>query len=93
MFANMASAAIDRGSTVSRRRRLLEFIRTGALSAAVLEELLADGQPLLYEKELWDYKLELPRLPNAKPSDRERQVFRLKMSEIVKDAVSFYNSL
>jgi len=80
-------------SAFSRRRKLYEFIRNGQHGPEVLDELLPQGQPHLYEKQLWDYKLELPYLPTVrKATEAEKQSYQAGMAEIVKDVVSFYNS-
>ncbi len=81
------------GSAFGRRARLFECITRGEIGAEVLAELLPSGEGLLYEKALWDYKAELPTLPTERrPSDTEKETYALKMAEIVKDVVSFYNS-
>src|SRR5213594_812022 len=87
------SQAAEKESVFSRRRRLHRFIRNGDMGAEVIKELLPFGEALLYEKQLWDYKLELPTLPfNRPPSEMEKREYQSKMAEVVKDAVSFYNS-
>jgi hypothetical protein len=83
----------DTDTAFARRRRLSALIKEGNLGQQVLEELLPDGKPHLYEKDLWDYKQDLPLLPTGvRPSDSTKQLYDAKMAEIVKDAVAFYNS-
>lgn len=59
----------------------------------VVDALLPNGEPLAYERQLWDYKLELPHLINdRKPTENELAEFNGNVCEIIKDAVAFYNS-
>ena len=89
----MSENLLDQESAFARRRRLYEFIRAGQLGQEVFKEVLPNGEPHQYENVFWDYKIELPTLSQShKPSDAERDNYNLKMAEIVKDAVSFYNS-
>ncbi len=84
---------IPTDSAITRRRRLYAMIRKEELGDQVIQELIPNGQPHEYEKQLWDYKSELPVKPdNRNPTETERKQIELKMAEIVKDAVSFYNS-
>lgn len=80
-------------STFEVRRRTYGLIRKGILGPEVVSLLLPEGDPFLYEKQLWDYKSELPaQLPQAKPSDTEVARYNAKMADVVKDAVAMYNS-
>lgn len=80
-------------SAFSCRNKISSFIDSGDISIAVLNELLPGGEPFLYEKQLWDYKISLPTLPlNYKPNDAMKIIYGCSMAEIIKDAVSFYNS-
>src|SRR6266705_4392503 len=80
-------------SVFQRNRRLATFIKNGDLGRNVLDELLPTGCAHPYEKSLWDYKRELPCLPQLrKHSDAERNSYAAEMSHIVKDVVAFYNS-
>ena len=92
--SDMASDFSDTHESVfALKRRIYSYICKGVLSADILESLLPDGNPLLYEKPLWDYKLELPILPsNVKPNQTILDDHNVKLSEIIKDVVSFYNS-
>ena len=79
-------------SAIERRRRLYRLIKKEDLSDQVIEELLPNGEPLVYEKQMWDYKSSLPTLPvGIKPSDTTLRRHALELSEVVKDAVAFYN--
>jgi hypothetical protein len=76
-----------------RKRELFDFIQKGFFGKEIVDKLLPDGKPHEYEKELWDYKEELPVLPvNVKPNKNILEDFNFKISEIIKDVVSFYNS-
>jgi predicted HTH transcriptional regulator len=90
----MASSPIlSQESAFARRKRLFERVVRGDLSREIACDLLPSGQGLLYEKDLWDYKAELPTLPtDRRPSDVEKELYSAKMAEVVKDVVSFYNS-
>lgn len=84
---------MEQNGVFYRRKRLFDYIVAGCLDKKVLEELLPEGKPHEFEKQLWDYKKELPTLPdNLKPSKTLRDEFNYKLSEVIKDAVSFYNS-
>lgn len=74
-----------------RRRALASFIDEGCVDSRVIEELLPNGIPLPDEDLLWDYKEMLPVLGDN-PGDEEKTAHKFHMAEIVKDAVSFYNS-
>ena len=72
-------------SAFARRRRLYEFILHGQMGPEVVRELLPSGEPLQYERQLWDYKSELPMLPlDRKPTDNDKKTFDIKMAEIVR---------
>ena len=89
----MPNNLTDQNGAFARRRKLYAFIKAEQLGQEVLNELLPKGEPHLYEKSLWDYKLELPVLSVAGAANKvEKQNDDPKMAEIVKDAVSFYNS-
>jgi hypothetical protein len=87
------SSANAHDSVFQRNRRLAAYILDGDVGENILDELLPTGCAHAYEKSLWDYKRELPCLPeNRKPSDAEKNSFNVEMSRIVKDVVAFYNS-
>lgn len=89
----MSNTADGNGSVYSHKARLYDFISRGVMTEEVLEALLPEGEPLAYERQLWDYKLELPQLSGTgKSSDEELATLRGEMCEIIKDAVAFYNS-
>lgn len=72
---------------------LFDHVSRGDIGSEVVRELLPQGEGYLFEKSLWDYKRELPNLPeDRKPTEREKELYAEKMAEIVKDVVSFYNS-
>lgn len=51
------------------------------------------GSLIEYERQLWDYKLELPALlKGRKPTETELLEFNGAFAEVMKDAVAFYNS-
>lgn len=76
-----------------RRTRLFKYITSGLISEDVVTELLPEGKPHEYEKQLWDYKEKLPSLPEGyKPNRAILTEYNFQLSEIIKDAVSFYNS-
>jgi hypothetical protein len=57
-------------SVFQRNRRLAAYILDGDVGENVLDELLPTGSAHAYEKSLWDYKRELPCLPDGRrPSD------------------------
>lgn len=87
------SANGSNGSVFFHKNRLYEFVCRGELSQVVIDALLPEGQPLAYERQLWDYKLELPVLmKDSKPTEAELQEFNGAMAEIMKDAAAFFNS-
>jgi hypothetical protein len=72
----MSAIFIDQDSAIARRRRLYDLIRREDLSSKPLDELLPGGEPHHYEKQLWDYKLELPVLTKeAKPNEFTKRQF------------------
>lgn len=80
-------------SAVNRRRRLYAMVQREELGINVIEELLPNAQPHEYEKQLWDYKQEVPVAPNeVRLSDSQKRLFDVKIAEVVKDAVAFYNT-
>lgn len=67
------------------------LIQKGIFTDVVISMLLPNDEPLLYEKILWDYKLALPVSP--KEIDKAGQLdYNIKVAELMKDAVAFYNS-
>jgi len=84
---------MEKNGVFYRRKIIFDLITSGSLEKIVLDELLPKGQPHEYEKQLWDYKESLPTLPKVgKPNKTLLNKFNYKLSEIIKDAVSFYNS-
>jgi len=78
-------------SAFSRRARLHSLITKERIDREVLTELLPEGAPHLYERELWDYKEHLPQ-PPANGDKQAKEAYEAELAQIVKDAVSFYNS-
>ena len=39
---------------------LHRLVKTSVLDGSVIDLLIQDGEPLLYERQLWDYKLKQP---------------------------------
>ncbi len=87
----LAQTSNDHESIFAARLRIFSLIKKGCLGDEVLAELLPHGQPLLYEKALWDYKESLP-IAIPKPTTEQAATHAAKMAEIVKDVVAFYNS-
>lgn len=56
---------IARDSVFQRNIRLASFIKNGEVGAGVLDDLLPGGLAHADEKSMWDYKLELPVLPQV----------------------------
>ncbi|MCA1594788.1 MAG: putative DNA binding domain-containing protein, partial [Acidobacteria bacterium] len=58
-----------------------------------MEELLPHGKPLTQEREMWDYKSQLPPYP-APPNqtEEEKKDHAFEVASLIKDVVSFYNS-
>lgn len=80
-------------SVFSMRMKLHQFISEGKIGAEVLDQLLLEGDLVTYERELWDFKAELPLPPSRiKPSEEEKRAYDSKLCEIIKDVISFYNS-
>lgn len=89
----MSFASYSNLSAFSFRHKIYSSIERGDLSKNVLLELLPGGEPFQYEKELWDYKIALPSLPlDRKLNDNQKRAFDCSIAELIKDAVSFYNS-
>src|SRR5262245_4807466 len=81
-------------SVFARRIRLYGYVQKGEIGIPVLNDLLPDGEPHNYEHQLWDYKVEIPKLPIAPLSagNNQANLEDSKIAELIKDAVSFYNS-
>lgn len=84
---------VSHSSVFSMRMKLHQMVSDGIVGIEVLNQLLLDGELVTYERELWDFKAELPLPPTKiKPSDEEKNNYDAKICEIIKDVVSFYNS-
>nr|WP_314605945.1 RNA-binding domain-containing protein [uncultured Janthinobacterium sp.] len=80
-------------SVFSHRIKLHDHVKKGSLNEDVLKMLIPEGEPIEYERQLWDYKLDFPSLNKTeKSTEAELSSFNGSMSEIIKDIVSFYNS-
>jgi tetratricopeptide (TPR) repeat protein len=79
-------------SAVARRSNVSRLITLGVTDASVVHELLREGIAIRDEAVLWDFKRELPVLPAGKLNTSLSSGYDLKFSEIVKDAVAFYNT-
>ncbi|WP_161633187.1 MULTISPECIES: RNA-binding domain-containing protein [unclassified Labrenzia] len=61
------------------------------LTQDILHLLLPAGRPFDCEGQLWDYKAQVPSLPENF-SDADKVAHRIAIAEIVKDAVAFHNA-
>lgn len=88
----MSEEVID--SAYHRRAAVSELVTNGVTDDAVLSYLIIDGRAISDEAVLWDFKIEVPVLPNGiKLSDGAKRSYDAKFAEIVKDCVAFYNTL
>src|ERR1022692_1195683 len=85
---SLADSSRDQASIFAAKVRIFGLIKRGALGGDVVKELLPAGQPLLFEKAMWDYKESLPTA-SANPTPDESKAHGAKMAEIVKDVVAF----
>lgn len=89
----MSIPTLAQDGVFEHKRRLQEFVSSGVLSADVINALLPSGSPLEYERQLWDYKRELPSLPIGRtPTDEEKESCNQGIAELIKDCVAFHNS-
>jgi hypothetical protein len=79
-------------SSVARRSEISTYIAQGVTDARVVEALLREGLAISDEAAVWDFKRELPVRPTEKLNATLSAEYDAKFAEIVKDAVSFYNS-
>ncbi|WP_084302584.1 RNA-binding domain-containing protein [Bradyrhizobium sp. WSM2254] len=87
----MSEEVID--SAYHRRAAISELVTNGVTDGAVLSHLIMNGRAISDEAVLWDFKIEVPVLPNGiKLSDSAKRSYDAKFAEIVKDCVAFYNS-
>lgn len=75
-----------------RQSTILDYISSGRIDAAVIEQLVVDNRGVGDETALWDFKRNLPILPAAKVNAFLASQHDAKMHEIVKDCVAFHNS-
>lgn len=86
-----ASAKFD--SAYERRQNIASYVKNGVLDNRVLDELVVNGIAVHDEADLWDFKRELPFNPIEKMHDvNAKAELDAKFSNLVKDAVAFYNS-
>lgn len=72
---------------------LHSLIRQGALDDRVINLLIQEGEPLQYERQLWDYKLKQPTTTKSQVlSLEEKNNIDREWANMVKDVVSFHNS-
>ncbi|MDP3795937.1 MAG: ATP-binding protein [Polaromonas sp.] len=72
---------------------LHSLIRQSALDERVIELLMQDGEPLQYERQLWDYKLKQPTATKGQTlTPDEKMPIDREWANLAKDVVSFYNS-
>jgi len=62
-------------SAFSLRRRLYSAITAEQLNQNVLKDLLPDGRPHLFERQMWDYKEELPLPSGTRLNPDEKQTY------------------
>jgi hypothetical protein len=92
-LTELTHADLDLESAYKTRASIFAHVELGQLDSSVLDPLFRGGKAILDEAILWDFKSQLPVLPlGVRPPDSVREAHDYKMHEIVKDAVSFYNS-
>jgi hypothetical protein len=74
--------------TILKLRHLVDAL---AITAETVRYLFPNGKPHEGERQLWDYKEKLPKLPE-KVTDEARKIFNAELGDLIKDAVSFYNA-
>ena len=84
---------LENEGVFAHKAKLYAYVKAGQLNDEVIEALLPGGNPISYERQLWDYKLEFPTLPiGRKPTEQELAEHNGAIAEIVKDAAAFFNS-
>ncbi|MGO7501504.1 ATP-binding protein [Rhizobium ruizarguesonis] len=76
-------------SVYQRRSRLSRHIAAGTVDHQILDELILAERAINEEAILWDFKSELPAVPDSRT---DKKLVDAKFCEIMKDCVSFYNS-
>ena len=79
-------------SAFARKANFAKFVERGVIDPTVISSLFEAGRAIRDEAVMWDFKQTLPVLPPVKPNDHIKKQHEIKMSEIVKDCVAFYNS-
>lgn len=79
----------------TRYKNLLDDLKSRvdelALGKEIIQLLLPNGRPHDVETQLWDYKEDLPFLPDQ-VTDQDRKQFDAKLGALMKDAVAFHNA-
>lgn len=80
-------------SILELKVQLHSLIREGCIDDRVTNLLFDDGNPLPYERQLWDFKLKQPTYTRSKLSTKEEKYYiEREWAELIKDIISFYNS-
>jgi Schlafen, AlbA_2 len=79
-------------SSVARRSQISTYIVQGVTDSRVVDALVRGGLAISDEAAVWDFKRELPVRPAEKLNTTLSADYDAKFAEIVRDAVSFYNS-
>ena len=75
------------------KAELHALIKQSVLDERVIDLLIQDGEPLLYERQLWDYKLKQPTETKGQTFSPENKIaVDREWGNLVKDVVAFYNS-
>ena len=69
------------------------LIRQGVLDDKVSDLLIQNGEPLQYERQLWDFKLKQPTATKGEVlKPEEKNAIDREWANLAKDVASFYNS-
>jgi hypothetical protein len=90
----MATTAFsDQFSILEHKVRLHSLVREGCLDDRVVQLLLRDGEPLPFERELWDYKLQQPTHTRGQDLAKiDKSAIDKEWANLAKDVIAFYNS-
>ena len=88
MASNKSKSEVAIGELLAGLRNLVDDL---ALTGEVVAALFPSGKPHQFESELWDYKKEIPLLPDS-PDDSQRKLHKAELGSIIKDIVAFHNS-
>ncbi|WP_018242936.1 RNA-binding domain-containing protein [Rhizobium leguminosarum] len=81
-------AKTSQSDLINRLRLMVDDLIVGP---EILSLLIPEGKPHDAEKQLWDYKEQLPFLPE-KVTDDDRKAFNAELGDLIKDAISFHNA-